>query len=118
MKELDIVPLVLDKKYWEDHRMYFHLTGHDHFMSPYETDDDCGNCSGAKCDRCHKIHDGFEFVYSLDTIYELTKDFGVSEDEAYYLYKFGKSNNYSLHIPTEYDLRTRYPDFFYQELYK
>ena len=33
------------------------LSGHDHYMSPYETCDGCGNCSGAKCDWCHEIPD-------------------------------------------------------------
>lgn len=33
------------------------LSGHDHYMSPYETCDGCGNCSGAKCDWCHEVPD-------------------------------------------------------------
>jgi hypothetical protein len=39
------------------------FTGHDHYKSPYETYDDCGNCSGARCDSCHKI-----LEYSLWTV--------------------------------------------------
>jgi len=114
---LDILPKVLDKKYWEDRRNVFHYTGHDHFMSPYECDDNCGTCGGARCDRCRKVYDGFDFVYSSYQIYELTKEFGVTEEEAYDLYEYGKTDKYLLHIPTEYDLKTRYPEF-YQELYK
>lgn len=29
-----------------------HLTGHMYYHSPYETDDDCGNCDGAHCEYC------------------------------------------------------------------
>jgi hypothetical protein len=32
-----------------------HLTGHCHYMSPYEQDDICGNCDGAKCDYCREF---------------------------------------------------------------
>ena len=30
------------------------LTGHMHFMSPYETYSDCGNCDGARCETCRE----------------------------------------------------------------
>ena len=30
-----------------------HMTGHLYYKSAYETDDDCGNCNGGKCDYCH-----------------------------------------------------------------
>jgi hypothetical protein len=32
-----------------------HFTRHDHFSSPYETDDTCGNCGGDGCDHCKEI---------------------------------------------------------------
>jgi hypothetical protein len=32
-----------------------HFSGHTYFNSPYETDDDCGTCSGARCDTCKEI---------------------------------------------------------------
>lgn len=33
-----------------------HLTGHMHYNSPFETDNSCGNCGGANCDRCREIY--------------------------------------------------------------
>ena len=30
------------------------LTGHTHYMSPYECYDSCGTCDGARCNRCHE----------------------------------------------------------------
>lgn len=32
--------------------IYRVLTGHTHAGSPYETSDSCGNCDGARCNRC------------------------------------------------------------------
>lgn len=29
-------------------------TGHLHYLSPYESDGNCGTCDGAKCDICQK----------------------------------------------------------------
>lgn len=29
-----------------------HLSGHMYHRSPYESDDDCGTCDGAKCEHC------------------------------------------------------------------
>lgn len=34
-----------------------HLTGHCHYMSPYEQDDICGNCNGVNCDRCKEFYE-------------------------------------------------------------
>jgi len=111
MKTLDILPLVLDKKYWEDNRSATHLTGHTHYRSPYESDDNCGTCDGAKCDTCREVHDGFEFVYTMDDIREFCKALGVSEELAYGLYNFGKTRVYEMPIPTEYNLAQRCPEF-------
>lgn len=34
----------------------FSYSGHVHYGSPFESDNDCGTCDGAKCDCCHKVH--------------------------------------------------------------
>jgi len=31
-----------------------HLSGHMHHRSPYECDDNCGTCDGARCEYCHE----------------------------------------------------------------
>lgn len=33
-----------------------HLTGHIYYRSPYESDDNCGTCDGANCDRCNVVY--------------------------------------------------------------
>lgn len=33
-----------------------HYSGHMHSGSPYETDDSCGNCDGARCETCRKVY--------------------------------------------------------------
>lgn len=37
-----------------DHKLHCRVefTGHQHFGSPYETCNSCGNCNGARCDHC------------------------------------------------------------------
>ena len=32
------------------------LSGHVYRNSPFETDDSCGNCDGARCDSCREIY--------------------------------------------------------------
>ena len=32
------------------------LSGHMYRYSPFETDDSCGNCDGARCDSCREIY--------------------------------------------------------------
>lgn len=53
-----------------------HLSGHMHFCSPYETDNDCGNCDGVKCDCCHDVYKVED--YANDELYYL----GNSYEEA------------------------------------
>lgn len=48
------------------------LSGHMYHNSPYETDSDCGNCDGARCDECHEVYavnqesTGREVMRSMD----------------------------------------------------
>jgi len=59
IKTIDLYPLFENVDHWDRWKEYIpsHLTGHDHYMSPFEMDDDCGTCSGAKCDYCNRIYD-------------------------------------------------------------
>ena len=68
-----------------------HLTGHMHYRSPYEMDDSCGTCDGAKCDYCHKVVDEYHYKMANHTnndltIPELCKQCGMPEEiaEAYW----------------------------------
>ena len=56
------------------------LTGHDHYRSPYETCDGCGNCSGAKCDWCHEIPDIRIWKKELD-YYSFNKILRLSQEQ-------------------------------------
>lgn len=40
--------------FWKYEEGDHYMTNHDHRGSAYETDWDCGNCSGARCDGCKK----------------------------------------------------------------
>ena len=46
------------------------LTGHMHSGSAYETDSDCGNCDGARCDGCRSLYHAYgwseEFAAAAD----------------------------------------------------
>lgn len=53
------------------------LTGHMHYMSPYETYDSCGNCDGARCDRCKTIYEVQDFDFDLHRLYN-TKELAES----------------------------------------
>jgi hypothetical protein len=39
-----------------------HFTGHDYYNSPIESDDNCGTCSGARCDNCKEQYE----VWGID----------------------------------------------------
>lgn len=44
------------------------LTGHAHYRSACETDSDCGNCDGARCDSCNALY----YVHTLGSDYIFT----------------------------------------------
>lgn len=46
------------------------LTGHMYYMSPYETYDSCGNCDGARCDRCKTLYEVQDFDFDLHRLYD------------------------------------------------
>ena len=43
------------KPYWEFEAARQHMSHHMYRNSPFETDDKCGNCDGARCDGCEAI---------------------------------------------------------------
>lgn len=48
------------------------LSGHMYYGSPYETDDSCGNCDGAKCERCKERYRVTNFSDKCTTFEEKT----------------------------------------------
>lgn len=57
---------------WMNHS----YTGHQYYRSPYESDDNCGTCDGARCDYCTKMYRVYNQM--TDEIYY----YGRSESKA------------------------------------
>lgn len=70
------VEKVLDPKFWTKEAERKHYSHHIHRNSPIETDDSCGNCDGANCDKCKLIIEPshFEFTCESSTYYNLILD--------------------------------------------
>lgn len=73
-----------------------HLSGHIYRNSPYESDDSCGTCDGARCDSCSEYWTvpGFdEDFYSKDEAeekYKMLKRFlGLDPDDKKYILNIG-----------------------------
>lgn len=56
------------------------FTGHTHYGSAMESDDNCGTCDGAKCDSC-KTRYRVEYLKNEKIIYS-----GYDKDKAYRMY--------------------------------
>lgn len=115
--DIDILDIVKDEKYWHYHGKEVHLSGHMYRNSPYETDDSCGNCDGARCDYCKKIVDEpyFSFCISTDELYDILISKGVSDgaaqDIAYNDFcRNHTSDGFHLIWPRDYHLEERYPE--------
>ena len=80
-----------------------YLSGHDHRNSPYETCDDCGNCSGARCDWCNECTNPYEFSLSapVDVMERLLVDGGMDIVEASKIYD---DFDYPTGVPDQWDL--------------
>lgn len=55
INNITILDKVLNKDWWQKISRSKHLSGHCHRNSPFETDDSCGNCDGARCETCSTI---------------------------------------------------------------
>lgn len=112
MKKITFIDKVLDEKYWSVESAQKHYSGHLHYRSPYECDDTCATCDGAKCEYCREIIDPahLEFGIASDELVELLINIGVPQDCAEeYVYTDGyyDKNKYGYDIkwPTEDDLK-------------
>lgn len=125
MKFINIIDYVLKEEYWNYERDQKHLSGHCYYRSPYETDDSCGNCNGARCDYCREIIDKkhMEFVICTDVLEEIMRKANVPENVIYKYFSYEDGNRaisklgYSLIWPTEDILKDKHPEF-YDKLYK
>lgn len=58
--------------------MSHHLTGHLHAGSAMETDSDCGNCDGGRCDTCRSCWTVTEYA---EPVPHIDPDWGYDYDE-------------------------------------
>ena len=80
-----------------------YLSGHDHRNSPFETDWDCGNCSGARCEWCSEHTNPYEFTLAppVDVMERLLVDAGMEPEEASKIYD---DFDYPIGVPDQWDL--------------
>ena len=85
---MEFIEIIIPDKYirnewWEHHTPQKHLTHHMHYNSPFETDWDCGNCDGARCEGCHEYYD--EECFSAAIPCDKLEEILAKEDVAGYL---------------------------------
>lgn len=116
MKTVSIIDHVLDPKYWHHSFEQIHYTGHMYYNSPFESDDNCGTCDGARCDTCKKITipAGIECGIPTDELKELLIKVGVPEnvaaDMAYDDFYSPIKSGWKLIWPDENELKSKYPE--------
>lgn len=122
IKMIDILDQVLDPQYWSLTNQRIKYTGHLYRNSPYESDDSCGNCDGARCDTCQKIiiPAGIECSIQCDKLERMLNELGLDRDVVlFFTYDdSGKMNykNYRFKWPTDTMLKSKYPEK-YKEIY-
>lgn len=115
-KFIDIMEKALSVGNWRMRPETVHYSGHTYYRSPFECDDSCGTCDGARCDYCRKIVDEPELEFSIctDTLYSILIEEGVPKDIAAelaysdfcrYSYK-----DYVLLWPAARKLKEKYPE--------
>lgn len=110
----DITPYVAEERFWMKTMERKHYTGHLYRNSPYETDDSCGNCDGARCDYCKLVTEPAHYECSVPVnILEdiLNKHFDITDDCRSELV-YGDRNSYIkdgvkyiLIIPSEFHIK-------------
>lgn len=119
---VEILDKVLDPQYWCLMGERVRYTGHLYRNSPYESDDSCGNCDGARCDTCQKIIIPADIDCSIqcDKLEKMLLEVGIPKDVAsFFTYDdSGKMyyQGYYFIWPTAQMLKDKYPDK-YKEIY-
>jgi hypothetical protein len=82
--------LTADSHYYEFENDHIYLstslTGHTHYKSPYESDDNCETCDGARCEACKKKYTVKDLI-SDEYYYD-----GYDKEEAERILKLNKKN--------------------------
>lgn len=119
---VEILDKVLDPQYWYLFGERVRYSGHLYRNSPYESDDSCGNCDGARCETCKKIiiPPDIECVIQSDKLEKMLLESGVPEDVAgFFSYDDSCKKHYKGYyfvFPSANALKEKYPDK-YKEIY-
>ena len=113
---IDILDKVLEPEFWTMMMERKRYTGHLYRNSPYESDDSCGNCDGARCDICKEIIIPADIECSIqcDKLEQMLLDKNVPKDVAEFLTydDSGKTKykGYRLIFPDASRLKEKYPE--------
>lgn len=123
VKQINILDKVLDKEYWSYMSERFYYTGHMYHGSPFESDDNCGTCDGARCETCKKviIPAGIECSVESDELLQIVIDLGMPEDIAQSAvfddFYNSRKTGLDIHFPTWQEFKEKYPEK-YEEVVK
>jgi hypothetical protein len=117
MNTIQISKYCGDFKYWRWANDRTHMSGHLYRNSPFESDDGCGNCNGAKCDYCREIieHGHFECSIVCTDLEKMLKLEGVDDDSISHLVYDDSAtcyNGYKIEWPTEETMERDKPGFY------
>ena len=115
LKVLNILDKILDKKYWSYYYLARkHYTGHTWYNSPYESDDNCGTCDGARCGTCREIIEELDIECSIQSniLENMLIEAGAPKDVAEY-FAYDDScrtvyNGYKFVFPKASQLKSSY----------
>lgn len=113
---IDILDKVLEPEFWTMMMERKRYTGHLYRNSPYESDDSCGNCDGARCDTCKEIIIPADIECSIkcDKLEQMLLDKDAPKDVAQY-FTYDDSckmhyKGYHFVFPTAKMLKSQYPE--------
>ena len=125
MKYIDIRDIVgADIRFWHVSGERVHYTHHMYYNSPYETDYDCGNCDGGRCDGCRRIVEPSHLEFGIytnmleDAVRQAAPELTSGEiSDLCYMAKntiYHNGEMYELLMPTEHWLKENHPEVLTQ----
>lgn len=113
---IDILDKVLEPEFWTMMMERKRYSGHLYRNSPYESDDSCDNCDGARCDICKEIIIPADIECSIqsDKMEQMLLEKDVPKEIAQFL-TYDDScktiyRGYKLVFPDANKLKEKYPE--------
>lgn len=113
---VEVLDNVLDPEFWTMMMERKSYSAHMYRNSPYESDDSCGNCDGARCDSCKEIIIPADIECSIysDKLEQMLLDKGVPKDVAEF-FAYDDSckiyyKGYHFIFPSANMLKSKYPE--------